>query len=359
MATSVVVYRKALEVQQCADSGLMPVMTPWRSIGGCGAGGGGGGGGGSPKWVGMGVSGGVVDVEMMYTARVGQTSHVRTINTRFSTRPHWKYTVGLSVPFNQKFSQVQYLTNLPPSDFITGGLGDISLDVARSFGSMGQYSMSLGLTVPTGQYDIRRGTDNASLYLPSNLQNGSGLYNLAVGLSTSRDVEDGLWLFDIGYSHPFSLNFTGENRYLDNYDPALIADKADKRFYYTFKPYGETDMGDVAPPGLSASAFYGYRKIPGRVHSWGISFSAPLAQAWMRDEDPFSYNPEPDPDHQAWSGALHYGIEASRREFPFFFSVIKPIHEKPDAQHDGWNAPDWKDFIHSWVLAAGVKASAF
>ncbi len=43
---------------------LMPVMTPWQSIGGCGAGGSGGGTDGI-KWVGEGVSGGLVQVEVL------------------------------------------------------------------------------------------------------------------------------------------------------------------------------------------------------------------------------------------------------------------------------------------------------
>ncbi|MBD3240875.1 MAG: hypothetical protein GF331_09840, partial [Chitinivibrionales bacterium] len=51
----------------CEDALPAPGLVPWRSVGGCGAGGGGGGAGGGAKWVGMGASGGLFDIEVMYS----------------------------------------------------------------------------------------------------------------------------------------------------------------------------------------------------------------------------------------------------------------------------------------------------
>jgi hypothetical protein len=356
--------RQRSQRSDTAVAGLpAPVLTPWAGVGGCGAGGSGGGGGGGAKWVGMGVSGGLIDAQIMYTATIGQSYRNGSVSVRLSGKPHWKVSLGASIPYNHKDGQYQYQTNIPPEYAITGGIGDVSVDLGLTFGATGQFSGTFGLSMPTGQYDIKRGTDNATFYLPASLQNGTGLWNGSFTLGYSKDVEDGILLFDFGYSHPFAMRLiTGENEFLDLYYPDGVpeAAKDNPRYYYRFKWYGENDMGAYSPPSLSASMFYGYRGVHGYVHSFGVSFSAPLGVARMHFYDPSTYAPVPDPDHQAWSGAFNYGIEFSRRKFPIFISVVKPIHDKssPDAPWE-WNQPDWKDFLHSWSAAIGVKTTMF
>jgi hypothetical protein len=297
----------------------------------------------------------------MNSATIGQNFRFKTLSVRLSGKPHWKLSLGASLPWNSKDGQVQYQTNMPEKYAITGGIGDISADLGMTFGATGQFSGTLGLSFPTGQYDIKRGTDNANYYLPASLQNGSGLYNASLSLSYSRDIEDGILMFDLGYSQPFAMRlFSGENEFLENYFPDGVPEEAEdnSRYYYRFKWYGENDMGDYKPASLSASAFYGNRKVHGYVHSFGVTFSAQLGQAYMHHWDPSLYEPKVDPDQQMWSGTLNYGLEFSRPKYPIFVSIVKPIHDTGDKDME-WSQPDWKDFLHAWSVAIGVKSTMF
>lgn len=357
-------------------------VTPWSSVGGCGGGGSGGGSGDGIKWIGSGVSGGLLDVEVLPKFNFGQNFQTFTIAPRFSFKPTWTTTVGISVPIVSKSGEAQFTTAVAPNNRTTGGLGDLSVDIARSFGMSGQHSLSLALSFPTGQYDIKRGADNSEDFLPSSLQKGGGIYSATLGLSTTKDVEEGMWLIDfISFSYPFNMKpFSGQNEMLEEYYPQELKENrpenADNdRFYYRFKPYGESDLGAFSPPSLSSGVYFAYRGIEGFTHSWGVTFSAPLGVAYVNGPDPAVYAPFPDPDHKAWSGAFAYGMEIHRKKLPIFMAVSLPIHDKsPEsgqfeqfnedrsynlAPFREWNAPDWSDFLNQWTFAFGFKATLF
>ncbi len=357
-------------------------ITPWANVGGCGGGGSGGGSGDGIKWIGNGVSGGLIDVEVLPKFNFGQNFQNFTIAPRFTFKPTWTTTVGISVPIVSKSGESQFTTAIEPNDRTTGGLGDLSVDIARSFGMSGEHSLSLALTAPTGQYDIKRGADNGEEFLPSSLQKGGGIYSATLGLSTNRTLEDAMLLIDlISFSYPFNMKpFSGQNEMLEDYFPNEMKEKrpenADNdRFYYRFKPYGESDLGAFTPPSLSSGVYYAYRGIHGYTHSWGVTFSAPLGVAFVNGPDPAVYAPFPDPDHKAWSGAFSYGVEIQRKKLPVFMAVSLPIHDKaPESgtyeqfNDDGsynlapfreWDAPDWSDFLQQWTFALGFKATLF
>lgn len=362
-------------------------LTPWGNVGGCGGGGSGGGSGDGIKWIGSGVSGGLIDIEVLPKFNFGQNFQNFTIAPRFSFKPTWTTIVGISVPVVSKTGESQFTTAVEPSDRTTGGLGDLSVDIARSFGMSGQHSLSLALTVPTGQYDIKRGPDNGEEFLPSSLQKGGGIYSATLGLSTTKDVEDGMWMFDlISFSYPFNMKLlSGQNEMMEEYFPQEMQENRpgnskNERFYYRFKPYGESDLGAFTPPSLSSGVYYAYRGIAGYTHSWGVTFSAPLGVAFVNGPNPNVYDPRPDPDHQAWSGAFAYGMEIHRNKLPIFMAVSLPIHAKaPEVDEYGgekkwenqsegiynlepfrkWNAPDWSDFGQQWTFALGFKATLF
>lgn len=353
----------------CSSEGgltALPSLTPWASVGGCGAGGSGGGGGGA-KWVGMGVSGGLVDVEVMYSATMGQNYRHKNVKTRLSTKPTYTTTLGLSLPIVSKVGNHQPQTNESPRAEITGGLGDISLDWSKAFGMEGQYSFSLALSMPTGQWDIKRGADRQKQYLSSSLQKGSGLWSPSVTLSYSKDVLDGIWMFDVGYSHPMAINFDGKNQLVvdepDQYAAVAqrwedLSPEQKERFEYVFKPYGENDLGAYTPPSANLSAYFGYRGIDHYVHSWGVTFSAPFGVAWIPAFSASNYDPKPDPDHKAWTATLNYGLEFSKPKFPIFVAVSLPINDKADPEGK-WNSPDWSDFAQSWTASIGMKSTLF
>jgi len=342
--------------------------TPWESIGGCGAGGSGGGSGDGIKWIGQGVSGGYLETEVFTKYNVGQNFSALTMTPHFSIKPTWSTKLGVSIPFVSHQGEVQYRSNQNPTDKSTGGMGDISFDFSKTIGSGGAASLSASLTIPTGQYDIKRGTDANQEFLPSSFQKGSGLYSLTLGWDYSRDTDKGIWLYGLTYTHPFAMHLmSGENGFNDSYWENIETEG--DRFEYRFKPYGENDLGAFTPPSVGGSIAYGYRGIPGFVHSFGLTFSAPLGVAWIASEKVGTYDPKPDPDHQAWSAAFVYGLEFSSADIPVFVAFSLPIHDKaggadPDDEYSEkpmkeWNAPDWSDLGQQWTIAVGIKGSFF
>lgn len=345
---------------------LLPAApeTPWESIGGCGAGGSGGGASDGIKWIGQGVNGGLVEAEIFTKASVGENYSGLTFTPHFSFKPTWSTSVGVSLPFVSHSGEVQYRTNQAPLDRTTGGFGDISFDVSQIVGSGGAANLSLTLTIPTGQYDIKRGTDASQEFLPTGFQKGSGVYSAAFGWNYTRDTENGMWLYSLTYTHPFNISFSGENEFNDSYFKDYDTD--DDRFEYHFKWYGENDLGGFTPPSLSASIAYAYRGQENFVHSFGLTFSAPLGVAWIPSEKVGVYDPRPDPDHKAWSAALVYGLEFSKSDYPIFVAFSLPLHDKTESnskdEYDEspmrkWNLPDFDAFLEEWTLAIGIKAS--
>jgi hypothetical protein len=347
---------------------MIPEITPWSSIGGCGAGGSGGGAGDGIRWTGNGVSGGLIDVELMTRYSFGQNFTTKSVSPRFSFKPGSTTTVGLSVPFMSKTGAVQFRSNQPEETRVTGGLGDISLDVTKSLGAQGNFSLGASISLPTGQYDIKRGSDAAAQILPTSLQKGSGIYNGSLLLDYTKDVEDGLWLCNLTFNFPFAARLSGENEFLDTYLSAYKDSTASRRFYYKFKPYGENDLGGYTPHSASFSLTYAYRGIENFVHSGSILFSAPFGVAWIPSEKAGQYAPRPDPDQKMWSAAFVYGLEFSKPKYPLFVAFSLPLHDKSNKagsdefnarQFGKWDAPDFKDFLQQGTIAFGIKSTMF
>ncbi len=373
--------------QSCGGvSGMLPEQTPWTSVGGCGAGGSGGGAADGIRWLGLGVSGGLLDVEVLPKYNFGQNFKNLTIAPRFSFKPsnwlpfvNYSTTMGVSVPIVSKSGEVQFRTNQPANDRTTGGLGDVSVDIMRSVGLNVKFDLQLSLAFPTGQYDVKRGPDAASEFLPTSLQKGGGTCGATFTLGHSRDIEDGMWMFEVGYSHPFNMRLiSGKNSFIGDGDDeaeegeyfAAYYDSTDnKRFHYRFKPYGENDLGGFSPPSATANVYFVYRGVEHYVHSFGLALSAPLAVAWIPSEKTSEYNPRPDPDHKTWNAAFVYGLEFSAAKYPIFLGISLPIHDTPNAadpdnEYDPtpmkkWDAPEMADFLQQWTIALGFKSTMF
>src|SRR5687768_17020919 len=69
----------------------------WSNVGGCGSGGG-GAAAGAGKWIGRGVSGGLVDVEVLSNTTLGGDYHYRAqaLSSTFHFPNHPAWTVGLA-----------------------------------------------------------------------------------------------------------------------------------------------------------------------------------------------------------------------------------------------------------------------
>jgi hypothetical protein len=353
----------------------LPGAMPWHSVGGCGAGGSGGGGGGV-KWIGEGVHGGLKDMQLKFMEKFnfGQTFRNHTIETRFSFKPRYSTTIGVTLPIVSKLSSVQPFTHLEEKYHVTGGTGDISIDIAQALGMAGSYTVNLSLTLPTGQYDIKRGNDAVKKILPTGMQKGGGIYNASLALSRNIDTDNGMWMLDCSFSHGFNMKLlSGENEFMEEYYADYThykdSDAEEKEhFYYRFKPYGENDLGDYTPPSISASVYYADRSHEQFMQSFGISTSFPLDVAKVHSEDfngdATKFQPRDDPDHEAWSVTFSYGIEFKNEDFPVFFGVACPLHDRHYKKEKegftyGYDLPDMQDFLQQWTVAGGVKVALF
>jgi len=335
-----------------------PSPTPWNTIGGCGASGSGSVGDGI-QWLGNGVQGGLIDVEIISRYTIRQNFASFSTTPRFSFKPTWTMDAGVSVPIMSKSGAVQYQTNQEELDRTTGGMGDVTFDLSRSIGFSGTYRMQLSLTLPTGQYDIKRGPESNLQFLPVDFQMGSGVYSATLQLSKTIDVESGFFKVDASYSHAFNMHpVTKKNAMLEEYYQDYSDRTANERFYYRVKPYGESDLGAYTPPSLMLGGYYAYRGEEGFVHSFGLTCSAPLGVAWIPDPAVHTYAPIPDPGHKTWSGALIYGLEFSRIKYPLYLAVSKPIHDRSDP-FGRIDAPDWVAFMNEWIFACGIKSTLF
>jgi hypothetical protein len=350
--------------------------TPWACVGGCGAGGSGGAGGVTAKWIGRGVSGGLLDIQGIYSSTATKTTDSKGVELRFSIKPSYTSTLALTVPFFAKSGSLQQsAAYIPTTGLINNGLSDIRVDYIGTFGLSGDLSYDFTLSLPTGSYTATTGAESNLLYLPTSLQLGSGLYNLSLDLGKTIDRDKSLVLLDLVYSYSFNVNFDGKNQYFDysqqELDMMSTTDK--KRFSYYFKPYGENDLGGYTPPNLMASFYYGYKGMEDFVHSFGLMFSVPLGVTWIPAFDTKTYNPSPDPDNQVWNATLCYGLEFSRSNYPIFIAAYLPIHAKTAsatnaqgsntfnlAPMEDWSrGPDWNDVFHRWSVFMGVKTSIF
>ncbi|MCX7727501.1 MAG: hypothetical protein N2053_11720 [Chitinispirillaceae bacterium] len=337
---------------------FLPSTTPWKAIGGCGAGGSGSNVSDGIQWLGKGAKGGLLDIEVIPRYTLRKNFHQVSIPANFTFNFMPSMSAALNVPILSKSGDVTIATNIEPSYHVTGGIGDITFELSKAFGFTGEYKIKLGLTLPTGQYDIKRGSDRAMYFLPIELQMGNGVYCGTIQLSRTYDIEDGFWKFDISYSNPFNMRlFTGKNEMLDIYFKEYSDRKNSRRFYYRFKPYGENDLGAYFPPSFSGAIYFS-SVTNDYVNSFGLFLQAFLSRGWVHSPDINTYAPFPDPNHKMWNSAFVYELELTKERLPLFIAVSLPLHDKPDTlgKIDG---PDWKNFLNYWIFAIGIKTTLF
>jgi hypothetical protein len=166
-------------------------MTPWASVGGCGAGGG-GSTPGAVKWLGQGVSGTILDFEITdaFTVDIYQGAGVARTKTNaltLRTNVHAPgFDLGVTLPLQHKAHVSSALHAVQ-----VAGPGDLSFDVNTRLGMEGQLSTGLALTFPVGKHDIH--DPEMHLLLPSDAQLGGGTF----GGSLSAEYT---WTHDWGVS---------------------------------------------------------------------------------------------------------------------------------------------------------------
>ena len=133
----------------------------WSNIGGCGSSGG-GAAAGAGKWVGRGVSGGLLDLEILANKTLGgdylYSAEGIAGTWHFPSHPLLTVNAGLAWKSNSfEYEGYKVSEDLTPRmKRQTGGFGDFGFGVSRTFGNESEQSVSVSASLPTGQHDIKR-----------------------------------------------------------------------------------------------------------------------------------------------------------------------------------------------------------
>jgi len=135
------------------------LLASWQTIGGCGSSGATGTAG--IKWIGRGTTGGLFNVETQANYSTLGSGPYQDQNFFFNTlitrNLGEKWNVGINIPLVYKYFNDPFMTytpqTVPPTpalDVSNGGLGDISVQGTRRFGSINDNTLTLSIGLPTG-----------------------------------------------------------------------------------------------------------------------------------------------------------------------------------------------------------------
>ncbi|MBW1870805.1 MAG: hypothetical protein JRJ19_02005 [Deltaproteobacteria bacterium] len=172
-----------------------PILASWGNVGGCGVSGATGSAGGF-KWVGRGVTGGLVDIQCIASQNVYLDGTTQlSFSTRLGTNLGYKWSLAATVPFMYTAEKVDSFgeeleAHLP-------GFGDVSLELTRKLGITNAHTLTLSLTAPSGAHDsVRKG-----VILPQRMQLGSGVMGASLTYEYTLDFDWGPMIFGgtLGY----------------------------------------------------------------------------------------------------------------------------------------------------------------
>jgi hypothetical protein len=166
-------------------------LAAWGNIGGCGVSGAATSSGGV-KWVGRGVTGGLVDVQCILSQNMfPDGAQQSTFSTRLGTSIGYKWLVAATVPFRYNVEDVQNQFGIDVGEVHLPGFGDISLEGTRKLGITNAHTVTLSLSIPVGSHDaVRRG-----VVLPQRMQLGSGAMSVSGVYEYTRDFDWGPMIF--------------------------------------------------------------------------------------------------------------------------------------------------------------------
>jgi hypothetical protein len=331
----------------------------WANVGGCGSSGG-GAAAGAGKWIGRGVSGGLVDVEVLSNKTLGGDYYYSA--QALSLTFHWprfpQYTAGLALAW--KHNTFEYEGYKVAEDFTprmsreTGGFGDLGLSFNRLFGNENEHSAGLSIGLPTGQHDIKRLHFKGQNVAPDDVrwmspfvQPGSGLYSLGASYEYTKTKDWGLLVFGASYSSAWAWDNWGCRDDADA--PTIPNDKvlscqaaAPSAFTWRLwelqhQGFGEQEdisWGDshgapgTGATGADAFSFYGHvgRKEESSTQSVGLTFTVPMTPSYY-----FEYGPSGAASRVStrirtndYTVKLSGGIEITNPNFPVFISLGIP-----------------------------------
>jgi len=164
-------------------------LASWGDIGGCGVSRATATAGGF-KWIGRGVTGGLLDVQCLATRNAYlDGAESLSLSTRLGTNLGYKWSLAATVPFLYNHEKVDSFG--VEKEAYLPGFGDLSLEVTRKLGITNAHTLTLAVTAPTGAHDaVRRG-----VILPQRQQLGSGVMGASLTYEYTRDFDWGLMIY--------------------------------------------------------------------------------------------------------------------------------------------------------------------
>lgn len=164
-------------------------LASWGNIGGCGAGGGGSGAAtGGVKWVGRGVTGGAVDLQLTGGETFLKGGYYTSMGLRLGTALDHKWLMGVNLPFMVNVQEVEIAALGEKRTATLPAFGDVSVELTRKLGMDNASTLTFNLGIPTGDHDVVR----EGVVLPQQMQPGAGVFTGGVTFEHTFDQEWGL-----------------------------------------------------------------------------------------------------------------------------------------------------------------------
>jgi|GEM_PF-1180644 len=343
-----------------ADIDVAMEQAIWKNIGGCGSSGG-GAAAGAGKWMGRGVSGGLIDVELLSNHTIGgdyqYTSEALSTTFHIPTQPRFTFGMGLTFKSNtfeyEGYKVAEDLT--PRMTRQTGGLGDLSFMANWLFGETLEQSLGLSISLPTGQHDIKRLHFKGQNIQPDDVrwmnpfvQPGSGLHYLGLSYEYTKTKDWGLMVAGASYTSAWAnQDWACRDDLAGSINDKVLSCQAagpspmtwkiwelrHQPFYADPKSWNESEGAvGTGATGADAVSIYGYvgHKEESSTQNIGLTLSVPLSPTYYWEYGPgeqlqsANFRVSQRIRSNDYSLKISAGLEVTHRFFPVFLSIGIP-----------------------------------
>ncbi|MDB5105919.1 MAG: hypothetical protein JWP91_3608 [Fibrobacteres bacterium] len=355
LAAIALVGREAADHLKGRDRGIQAAV--WSNIGGCGSSGG-GAAAGAGKWVGRGVTGGLVDLEILSNHTLGgDYLYSATAGSfTFHQPSHPNYTAGLSLAWKSNsfeyegYKVAEDLTSR--MDRVAGGFSDLGLSFNRIFGNENEHSLGVSASLPTGQHDIKRLHFKGQNIEPDDVrwmnpfvQPGSGLYSLGLSYEWTKTKDWGLLVFGGSYTSAWAWDNQGcRDQQAGSVNDKVLSCQAAGPSPLTWKlwelrhqdfggndkmdwvdSYGAPGTGATGADGVSMFGYIGHKE-ESSTQNVGLTLSVPLAPTYYWEYGGGSLDNRVSTRIRTndYTLKLSAGLEITNPNFPIFLSLGVP-----------------------------------
>ena len=227
-------------------------ITPWVAVGGCGAGAGGPSGDMQLKWIGNGVEGALFDAEVVIGRSVLSDSSLVN-GSEYDGRLRLQTTTAMLNLYYHPPRIMDVKLTLPlvfkegnANNIKTGPISDLSLDLTRKWGTVGNILTALTIVFPTGNASMTDGVDQP---MSSDNLLGGGVFAASLRGSYTFDHDWGIVSVGGSYSAGLFAMITSEYSVQQNPPFAMSSDK--QVFQFSRSGLGSINDAGIVSPDLS------------------------------------------------------------------------------------------------------------